>query len=145
MADPNWLWTTEEVLPSEPGAGRRVLEELVAQLQHAGWDQHGVFSINLAVEEALVNAIRHGNCCDSSKCVRYLCKLSNERIYVEIADEGPGFNPEAVPDPTEPENLEIPGGRGIMLMRNFMTRVEYNEAGNRVVMEKVRQPSAPSS
>lgn len=138
MSQADWVWATSEVIPSEPGAGRRILEQLVERLHQAGWDQHGVFSVNLAVEEALVNAIRHGNCCDASKRVHYECKLWSDRVWVQITDEGPGFRPEEVPDPTAPENLETPGGRGIMLMRNFMSRVEYNATGNCVVMEKCR-------
>jgi serine/threonine-protein kinase RsbW len=65
-----------------------------------------------------------------------------EEAIVEIADEGSGFNPEQVPDPTDPENLECPSGRGIMLMRSYMNRVEYNAAGNKVVMEKHRQTAS---
>jgi serine/threonine-protein kinase RsbW len=61
---------------------------------------------------------------------------------VIIEDEGPGFAPTDVPDPTAEENLEKPGGRGIMLMKAFMTRVEYNQKGNRVRLEKVRDGSA---
>ncbi len=145
MADHAWQWTTEQSIPSEPGAGKRVLEELVQALEHLGWDQHGVFSINLAVEEALVNAIRHGNRLDSNKRVEVACKLSRDRLWIRISDEGPGFDPCGVPDCTAPENLDAPGGRGILLMKNFMTRVEYNRAGNCVEMEKHRatSPAAP--
>ena len=64
--------------------------------------------------------------------------MSPERLWIQIRDEGAGFNPEEVPDPTDPDHLEIPSGRGIMLMRAFMTRVEYNDLGNCVVMEKQR-------
>jgi serine/threonine-protein kinase RsbW len=60
---------------------------------------------------------------------------------VEVEDQGPGFNPSDIPDPTAIENLEKPGGRGIMLMRAFMTRVEYVGKGNQVVLEKHRDPS----
>ncbi|HID75882.1 MAG TPA: ATP-binding protein, partial [Planctomycetaceae bacterium] len=66
------------------------------------------------------------------------CRISDDKVRVEIADEGEGFDPEAIPDPTDDEYLDMPSGRGVMLMRNFMTRVEYLEGGTRVVMEKER-------
>jgi serine/threonine-protein kinase RsbW len=139
MADDNhWTWTHEKRLPSVRGSSHAVLAELMAALEKDGWQQRDIFGIHLAVEEALVNAIRHGNSSDSEKQVHVICKLGPRRMLVEITDEGPGFNPDAVPDCTAEENLERPSGRGIMLMRNYMTRVEYVDGGCRVVMEKHR-------
>jgi serine/threonine-protein kinase RsbW len=66
------------------------------------------------------------------------CQISAEKVRIIIEDEGSGFRPQDVPDPTEDENLEKPCGRGIMLMRAFLSVVEYNERGNRVVLEKNR-------
>jgi serine/threonine-protein kinase RsbW len=97
-----------------------------------------VFCVQLAMEEALVNAIKHGNREDATKQVRVHCALSAERIRIEISDEGPGFDPTAVPDPTDDSRLEVPCGRGLLLMRSFMSLVEFNAAGNCVVMEKHR-------
>jgi len=136
--DTDWDWTHESHLPSETGAGKKVLDEILAQLEENGWEQSDVFGIHLAVEEALVNAIRHGNESDPSKQVHIDCRLSSGRFWITVADEGPGFDPGAVPDPTEPENLDAPGGRGLLLMRNFMQRVEFNTSGNQVTMEKLR-------
>jgi serine/threonine-protein kinase RsbW len=138
MADHSWTWRTEQFIPSETGAGQRILEDVLGQLAAQAWAEHEVHGIHLALEEALVNAIRHGNRSDINKRVHVTCKLSASRLWVQIRDEGPGFNPEDVPDPTEPDRLEVPSGRGIMLMRAFMSRVEYNEIGNCVVMEKER-------
>lgn len=138
MADHSWTWRTEQFIPSETGAGQRILEDVLGQLAAQAWAEHEVHGIHLALEEALVNAIRHGNRSDVNKRVHVSCKLSASRLWVQIRDEGPGFNPEDVPDPTEPDRLEVPSGRGIMLMRAFMSRVEYNEIGNCVVMEKER-------
>jgi serine/threonine-protein kinase RsbW len=138
MPNDHWTWSTERVIPSETGAGKVVLDEVLKRLEESGWIEHDVFGVHLAMEEALVNAIKHGNRQDASKSVRVACKVSPERVFIEIADEGSGFNPDAVADPTDLENLEVPSGRGIMLMRSFMSRVEYNSAGNCVVMEKQR-------
>ena len=99
---------------------------------------HDIFSIKLALEEALVNAIKHGNQLDPDKSVRVSYRITPDRFDVKITDEGPGFNPEDVPDPTAPENLERPCGRGLLLIRGFMTSVEYKGKGNVVAMSKVR-------
>ena len=138
MAANQWHLLLETSIPSDALAGREVMEQLLSQLETIDWIQEELFGVHLAVEEALVNAIRHGNGEDTAKQVSVCCKLSRDRLLIEIADEGEGFNPGDVPDPTEDEHLEVPSGRGIMLMRSFMTRVEYNDAGNRVIMEKCR-------
>ncbi len=72
------------------------------------------------------------------------CNLSPERIWIEIRDEGTGFNPEVLPDCTASDNLQTASGRGVMLMRAYMSRVEFNECGNCVTMEKLRSSRAAS-
>lgn len=136
MSDEVWTWTTEEVIPSELGAGADFVTRLLERLEQLQWCTRDIFSVRLAIEEALANAIRHGNGLDREKRVRIGCKMAPKRLVVEVSDEGPGFEPKAIPDPTSPENIERPGGRGLLLMRSFMTRVEFNEPGNCVVMEK---------
>lgn len=133
-----WIWNWDVSIPSQPQAGTDLLEELIRQLENRNWLAHDVFGVRLAAEEALVNAIRHGNQSDDAKQVHVSLRLTDERLRLEIRDEGPGFDPNSVPDPTEDSNLEIPSGRGIMLMRSFMSFVEYNECGNCVIMEKTR-------
>jgi serine/threonine-protein kinase RsbW len=108
----------------------RVAEHL-ARFDYTGTEQ---FAIRLALEEGLTNAFRHGNKNDPSKSVRFYCRMSAHESYFEIEDEGPGFDPETVPDPTTDENIEIPSGRGIMLIRAYMTEVEYLKPGNRLRM-----------
>ncbi|MBX3411283.1 MAG: ATP-binding protein [Pirellulales bacterium] len=139
MSQKAWLWQTERTIPSEHGAGHQLLQEVLGQLTTHGWSEREVFGVHLALEEAVVNAIKHGNCLDCHKQVQVRCKISSERIYVEVQDEGTGFNPDAVPDCTDEEFIDRPCGRGIMLMRSFMSRVEYNESGNVVVLEKERE------
>lgn len=142
-ADTNWSWTLRERIPNDADLGRRILDQLLAQLEQHSWTSEDIFSVHLAFDEALVNAMKHGNRFDPAKNVHIDCALSRDRVRIEIADEGPGFNPEAVPDCRCEERLEVPNGRGLFLMRSFMCRVEYLERGNRVLLEKnrVRAPS----
>jgi serine/threonine-protein kinase RsbW len=128
------------VLPSERGASRLIMEELLEHLGLHGWSPSDIFAIHLAAEEAIVNAILHGNKLDAAKTVRVTCTVSPELARIEVEDEGQGFDPAAVPDCRLDERLDAPNGRGVMLMRTFMTRIEYNERGNRVLMEKQRPP-----
>jgi serine/threonine-protein kinase RsbW len=128
----------EITIPSEPAAGQQVQERIISAMEARGFDAHEVFGMRLALEEGIVNAIKHGNGLDPSKSVMVLCECDEQRVMVVIEDEGPGFDPGDVPDPTEEDNLEKPSGRGLMLMRAFMTRVEYHGRGNKVTLEKVR-------
>jgi len=114
------------------------MEEILAQLAQLGWGQRDLFGIEMALEESLSNAMRHGNRYDESKSVVVECKASPQRFWLRVTDEGPGFRPERVPDCTAEENLECPGGRGLALMDAFMSSVEYNACGNCVTMEKER-------
>lgn len=132
----------ELTIPSDLAEARRVQELIEGALQTAAYTEHDIFAIKLALEEALVNAIKHGNQLDADKRVFIVYSVTPERFDIRITDEGAGFNPEDVPDPTAIENLERPCGRGLLLMRGFMTEVEYHGRGNVVRMAKVREASA---
>lgn len=121
-----------------------VQEAVAAELERYGFGTPAAFAIRLALEEAIVNAFRHGNRNDPAKKVHLTATIDRERAVFEIRDEGPGFDLTAVPDPTEEENLEIPSGRGIMLMRAYMNEVEYLPPGNilRMVYRRDEAPGA---
>jgi serine/threonine-protein kinase RsbW len=125
------------VIASDPAEARSVQEKVELLLQAAKVPDRDVFCIKLALEEALVNAIKHGNQFDRSKKVYVSYRLLTDRFEVAIRDDGPGFDPTDVPDPTAVENLERPCGRGLMLMRHYMSEVAYNSCGNGVVMCRV--------
>ena len=129
-------------IPSDLGEARRVQDEIAEALQACQYTEHESFAIKLALEEALVNAIKHGNQLVYEKRVRGSYRVTVERFDVRIVDEGPGFNPEDVPDPTLPENIEKGCGRGVSLIRGFMTEVKYHAPGNIVTMCKVREPQS---
>ena len=132
-------------IPSDTAQGREVQERIIGLLEERSFPERDVFGVRLALEEALVNAIKHGNRMDPNKQVRIDCRVEDDSVRIVIEDEGEGFNVAAVPDPTIDENLDKPGGRGIMLMRAFMTSIENNESGNRIVLEKIRDPEAASA
>jgi serine/threonine-protein kinase RsbW len=115
-----------------------VIEDIVAPMETAGYSSKEIFGVRLAPEEALVNAIKHGHKGDPSKEVHLRYQVTRDRLLAEIADQGPGFDPHAVPDPLAPENLERPCGRGLVLMRHYMTWVRFNDAGNRVTLCRLR-------
>lgn len=80
----------------------------------------------LAVTEATTNAIIHANKCDLSKLVSIHAHIEDSKLIVKVKDEGTGFDPSTVPDPTEPENLLKDSGRGVYLMKVYMDEVRYN-------------------
>lgn len=139
MSEPAEPYPAEVVISSDPLEARAVQEEIERELRRHHYTDREVFSIRLAVEEAIVNAIKHGNGMDRSKPVRVGYRVTDARFDIEVIDEGSGFCPEDLPDPTAVENLERPCGRGVLLMRHYMTTVSFNERGNRVFMSKVRQ------
>jgi serine/threonine-protein kinase RsbW len=126
------------VICSDTAEGQRIQSDIVACALACQYTEPELFAIRLAVEEALVNAIKHGNGADRSKKVRIDYAVTRDEVCVRIEDEGPGFDPEAVPDPTQPEFLERPCGRGLMLMRYYMSCVDFKGRGNCVEMRKRR-------
>lgn len=139
MTNTHWTWATDQQLPSSIDAGHRFIAEVLSRLESDRWNSQDIFGVHLALEEAVVNAIKHGNKLDPNKHVKVSCKVSPDRFWISIADEGAGFNPHCVPDCTDDEHICIPSGRGLLLMRCYMNRVEYNERGNAVTMEKQRK------
>ena len=123
-------------IPNDTAEAREVQERIIGLMEQNAWPMRECFGVRLALEEAMVNAIKHGNRMEPDKQVFIACELTAEEIMVVIEDQGEGFKPEDVPDPTEDENLENPGGRGIMLIRSFMNAVAYNDRGNRLTMIK---------
>ena len=113
---------------------RQAQQSLLDAVERLKFDPSSCFAIRLALEEAISNAVKHGNGNDPKKVVRVQFQADAERVTIEVEDEGDGFDPGAVPDPTQEENLEIPSGRGIVLMKSFMTEITYTPPGNRVRM-----------
>jgi len=101
-------------------------------------------NFRVGLTEALTNAMLYGNEHDPSKRVRVEVALENGRLEARITDQGGGFDPSAIPDPTEGENILKSGGRGLFLMRQLLDEVSYNDRGNQVTLVlRVEQGSAP--
>ncbi|MFK7817683.1 MAG: ATP-binding protein [Planctomycetaceae bacterium] len=126
----------EFTLPNDFGAQQIVHERICAQIMQCGPTRREEFCIRLALEEALTNAMKHGNKMHPDKKVFVKSTIEDSTVTIEIEDEGNGFVVEQLPDPTNEENLGRPSGRGVLLIRSFMDHVDYNEKGNLVVMSK---------
>lgn len=112
-----------------------VIEKLIdSQSQMLGIDDEVYGKYMLSVVECLNNAIAHGNRNDKSKKVHVHYKIDNERIHISVEDEGDGFDPDSLPDPTAEENIEKNCGRGIFLMRHLTDEIEFSNGGRKVDM-----------
>lgn len=145
MAEPAWSWTLKTEIPSSVDEGHRVMESLLAALSEHGWDGSEYFHVQMAAEEAMVNAVKHGNKEADDKRVEIEFAVSPEKVYMRFTDEGEGFSPEDLPDPREEEHLECTNGRGVMLIHAMMSEVRYNERGNQVEMWKSRSEKQPDA
>lgn len=113
-------------------------EAILGELERHRYSECDVFAIKLALEEALTNAVKHGNANDPAKHVTVRYSVTPEKAIVIVRDEGEGFLPEAVPDCTCAERLPVPSGRGIMLMKAYMDKICYRDKGREVYFMKRR-------
>ncbi|MCX6332883.1 MAG: ATP-binding protein [Bacteroidia bacterium] len=102
--------------------------------REAGINKENYGKILVSVMEAVNNAIIHGNKADETKFVEIAIILKNSSLEVTVEDQGKGFKPSEVPDPTEPENIERVNGRGVFLMSKLADEIEFNKKGNSVKM-----------
>lgn len=118
-------------------------EAVMELLQGHGYGETAQFAVRLSLEEALTNAIKHGNHFDPTKQVVLTFTVDGKQAVFTVRDEGEGFAPGHVPDPTRHENLEKPHGRGIMLIRAYMTEAHYSDCGRCLTMVKRRDCRLP--
>src|SRR5256886_10280786 len=138
--DPNLLSHTHEKiefeLPSDLALMNGVLQYLLERVAKLGLIAPERSNLFIALDEAFVNAVKHGNKNDPTKLVRVGAELSPSEACFTIEDEGEGFDVATIPDPRDPANLFKSSGRGVLLIYNIMDEVEYNAQGNRVKMVK---------
>jgi serine/threonine-protein kinase RsbW len=143
--DPKLLSHTHEKIefeiPSDLTLMNGVLQYLLERVSKMGIITAEGSNLFVALDEAFVNAVKHGNKNDPTKLVRISAELSSTEASFTIEDEGEGFDVQTIPDPCDPSNLFKSSGRGVLLMYNIMDEVEYNAQGNRVKM--VKRPERP--
>ena len=133
--------TTELSLPSQIETVAAAAAAVAEFISRSGVSDDAAFGIDMAVREAVTNAVLHGNHQDDNKTVDIVLKSSPDAVEISVHDQGPGFNPEDVPDPTAKENILKASGRGIFFMRTFMDEVDWlirPEGGTTVRMLKRR-------
>jgi serine/threonine-protein kinase RsbW len=142
--DPSLLSHTHEKiefeLPSDITLMNGVLQYLLERVAKMGVIALEKSNLFIALDEAFVNAVKHGNKNDPTKLVRVGAELSPKEASFTVEDEGEGFDVQTIPDPCDPANLFKSSGRGVLLIYNIMDEVEYNAQGNRVKM--VKRPEA---
>lgn len=133
----------ETNIPSDTADGLAVQEKLVSLMEQFHYSPRDVFAMRLSLEESITNAIRHGNKFAADKRVAINCTITDTNMRVVVQDEGDGFEPESVPDPTEMEFIERPSGRGLLLMKAYLNHVEYSDGGRRLTMVRERNSALP--
>lgn len=122
-------------LPNDLGAIERSVEYLLERCREAGFEESRLrLNLRVGVAEALANAMMYGNRRDPSKRVTLEVSCDPAEVRIRVTDEGRGFDPEKLPDPTVPSNLHRTCGRGVFLIRQLMDEVEFNESGNSIEM-----------
>ena len=123
-------------IQSDYSEAREVQKSILDEVARQDYDGNTAFAIKLALEEALINAVKHGNKLDSSKKVHVEASVTTSQTEIVIEDEGAGFDRDCVPDPTANENLEKCSGRGILLIEAYMDSVEWTNKGRRLRIVK---------
>jgi serine/threonine-protein kinase RsbW len=121
-------------ITNQAEALRSVQDEILDAANARGYPDAAAFALRLVIEEAVTNAFKHGNRGDTHAGVDVEWNVTNDRITITVEDRGQGFDPTNVPDPTADDRLEIPSGRGLLLIRAYMTDVDFNDRGNRITM-----------
>lgn len=122
-------------LPNDLGTIEHAVEYVMRRCcARCEYERRLRLNFRVGLTEALSNAMIYGNRKDPGKRVRVEIVMRDEEIEARVIDEGAGFDPDAVPDPTRPENLTKTGGRGLFLMRKLLDDVRFNEAGNQVTL-----------
>ena len=132
-------------LPSALSVMHVVLEYLLKRVDKLGVVKTEQSNLFVALDEAFVNAVKHGNKFDASKNIRIAADVSKTEARFTIEDEGEGFDVNDIPDPLDPQNLFKPSGRGVLFIYNIMDEVKYNERGNRLTMVKKSVPEESNS
>jgi len=128
-------------ISSVPTEIEKICNEIISRLGAAHFSKDDIFAVHLALEEGLINAVKHGNQMNPDKKVKVGYTINTDKIEISIEDEGRGFKPNDVPDPRLGENLYKYDGRGLLLIQSFMDEVEFNQRGNCLNMIRFKDQS----
>lgn len=131
-------------LPSAISPMHSILDYLTQRVEKLGVVNSEQSNLFVALDEAFVNAVKHGNKFNAQKLVRITAELTRQEARFTVEDEGEGFDVNSIPDPLDPENLFKTSGRGCLFICNIMDEVKYNERGNRVTMIKKSENLKPA-
>jgi len=125
-------------IQSSHEAVEKTCNKLLAEVASFDFSENDTFAVHLSLEEALLNAAKHGNKLAPDKSVSLEYSITPDKFEIFVTDQGEGFDPKKLPDPRIQENLYKYGGRGVLLMESYMDLVEYDQGGTRVHMIKYR-------
>ncbi|MFC1737879.1 ATP-binding protein [Planctomycetota bacterium] len=132
-----------KVISNNLSASESVCEKIIAELGDSGFNQDDIFAVHLALGEAFLNSVIHGNQMDADKKIRVEYLISSDKVEISVSDEGEGFNPDLVPDPRYGENLYKIEGRGLLIIKSYMDVVKFNEQCNRIEMIRHKGGAGP--
>lgn len=121
----------------------KVVEPILKELIAYNYCEQDQFAVRLSLEEAIMNAYKHGNKADPTKSLDVKWSVDEKEVLISIKDEGEGFDPSKVPDPREEKNLLKPSGRGLLLIRAYMNEVSFNKKCNEIRMRKIKGNKSP--
>jgi serine/threonine-protein kinase RsbW len=127
------------VVESKLSAFGNVYKQVLRKLKDYHFNEDDIFAIHLALDEAFVNAVKHGNKMDSTKKVSIEFSVDSDKVGISITDEGNGFEPDSVADPRLALGLNGTSGRGLLLMNSYMDTVKYNDRGNSLYMVRYKE------
>lgn len=136
MNIPNKAVKENIVIPNEIKLVRKVSSRILKKLEPFKVDESTLFDIRLCVEETVRNAVEHGSPQGEESDIKISYTVKGGKFVFVVEDEGSGFDPMKVPDPTKKENIMKTGGRGVYLVRRLMDKVEFNKKGNRITLIK---------
>jgi len=126
----------EIIVPTNVREIKKVSNTILNALNGSGATDSFLFDVRLACEEALINAVKHGNKNQKEKKVVLSFDIIDKGIVISVEDEGQGYNYQQLPDPRHVSNLLRTGGRGLFLIRKMMDKVEFNQKGTKITMTK---------
>jgi serine/threonine-protein kinase RsbW len=130
--------TLRFIFPSDPSEARKAQDRIMDSVQKRKFDPDSLYAITIALQECVINAIKHGNRFDKSKNVILEAHVSDDKVEIIVEDQGEGFVRNNVPDPLAEENIERLHGRGLLLMEAYMNKVDYSKGGRRVRLVRLR-------